>query len=154
MQPAIECEKCGDPTKVYDEEATIAHTDMSLDDHAEIWLMWKPDDAKHYTFYVCLECRLLYVRCDKCDEMLHFVGHMGFSLGDEEQHMRNSKTGVKTVLGTNAKTLERNKPRFDISDMNQEKFNFQEWLPCGPDDTYKHFWDCEHCKTHPSFSWK
>ena len=148
-----ECEDCGDTMRRYNEDETIEAKDVALDEDGEMWLAWKEEDCKDVTFHACGKCKMLRCSHNKCGHSMLFVGHMGFSL-DGGQHMRNAKTGAKADLGHDAKCKDRTQPRFDITDLGKYKFRVNEWLPCGPDGTYKHFWRCEACDVQLSFSEK
>lgn len=148
-----ECEDCGETMLRYNEDETIASDEMALDEDGDMWLVWKPSDCKNVTFHGCGKCKMIKCSHNKCGHSMLFVGHMGFSI-DGDQHMRNSKTKAKAALGHNAKCQDRTRPRFEVSDLGKYKFRLNDWLACGPDGTYKHFWHCEACDLDLSFSEK
>lgn len=148
-----ECEDCGEIMHRYNEDETIETKDTALDEDGEMWQAWKASDCKLATFHACGNCKMLKCAHNKCGHQMLFVGHMGFSV-DGNQHMRNAKTGTKAELGHDAICKDRSQPRFDVTDLGKYKFRVNEWMPCGPDGTYKHFWYCEECKTELGFSEK
>ena len=144
------CEVCGKSMVVFDEDMTIGSRDTALNANGTMWLSWKPSDCKDLTFQFCEECEILVVIHNKCENAMLFEGHMGFD-DKGNQHMRNAKTKAKVALGFDAKCTDRTKPRFDIKDCGKYKFRTAEWMPTGPDGTYKQFWYCEECKKNYSF---
>ena len=148
-----ECEDCGEIMTYFNRSATIDSADSSIDDEGDMWIMWKPEDCKEATFHACGTCKMIKASHNKCGHAMLFVGHMGFAL-DGDQHMRNAKTRTKACLGSDAQCKDRSHPRFDVIDCGKYKFRVDEWFPCGPDGTYKHFWMCEECKVDLSFSEK
>ncbi len=145
-----QCEVCNKAMTVFDEETTLTSQDTALNANGTMWLSWKQEDCKDLTFHVCEECEILVVIHNKCENAMLFEGHMGFD-SDGLQHMRNGKTKTKVELGVDAKCVDLTKPRFDISDCGKYKFRTAEWMPTGPDGTYKQFWYCEECKESYSF---
>lgn len=148
-----ECEVCGELMDYYNQSATENQIDTALDEDADMWLAWKPADCAKVTFHACGTCKILAVSHNACGHAMLFVGHMGFST-DGDSHMRNAKTRTKANLGFGVLPKDRNTPRFDVGDCGKYKFRVDEWKPCGPDGTYKHFWSCEECKVELSFSEK
>jgi hypothetical protein len=68
--------------------------------------------------------------------------------------MRNGKTQMKAELENPQLIKDLKKPRFDMSDILRHKLRIKEWMPCGPDDTYPHFWKCTSCEATHAFSAK
>ena len=132
----------------------VSNTEVSFDDainnEGNIIPMWKPSDCKTCTFAFCPNCDVLQVTCNPCEVNLILEGHMGFAL-DGTEHSRNAKTGEKKALKYDSPIKDKNKPRFDVSDMNRDKLRCNIWKPCGNDENLRHFWRCPSCEKHYKF---
>lgn len=146
-----ECEDCHADLEIFD--ASNTNPDHCIDEGGDHFPYWKVSDCEKATFLYCDDCSILYVKCKKCDEFMFATGHMGFQQ-DGTQHMRNGKTGMKSILENPGPIKDRKVPRFDTSDLNRHKLRINEWMPCGPDDSYSHFWRCTGCNSDMAFSVK
>lgn len=148
---ADECEDCHLDLEVFDEKNT--NPEHAIDENGDHFPYWKVSDCAKASFLFCPDCKILYAKCKKCDELMFSTGHMGFHQ-DGTQHMRNANTKMKAHLEKPSAIKDLTKPRFDTSDLFRHKLRLDEWMPSGPDDTYPHFWSCPSCSEHFSFSGK
>lgn len=145
------CEDCHLELDIFDAKNT--NPEHCIDDDGDHFPYWKVSDCEKASFMFCSECQILYAKCKKCDELMFSTGHMGFHQ-DGTQHMRNSNTKMKAALDKPSAIKDRTKPRFDTSDLNRYKLRVDEWMPCGPDESYPHFWTCSGCDTNIAASAK
>lgn len=144
------CESCGEEMEFWNRSKTEMNGgEESLDDEAEIFIAWSPNDCDKAAFFWCEGCEILQVSHRKCDTPMQLTGHQGFSRGGS-QNYRDGKTGMKSVL-TNPKPTDPNMPRFDVSDLMQTKLRLSEWFPCGFNGDQCHFWMCPECDASLAF---
>lgn len=148
----IDCPRCGGEMEEFDEDRTLEMDGESLDKAGNVWLEWNCDDCGTGAFHVCVDCNVLVVKCNGCEETMQFIGHMGYNINGK-QYQRDAKTGKRVELGGNASPpKDKSKPRFDISDLSKMYFDMTEWYASGQQGDMPHFWYCPGCEERYKFS--
>lgn len=150
-QVELECTRCDNLMEIYDEYETKSNIDDCLDEEGVMVICWKVSDCKAVTFYVCPNCKVIGVLCNKCQTRCQFNGHMGIKRTGS-QYQRNCQTREIKKLPANAKILDKSHPRYDLSDEGKYNFNVTDWYPDGPQGDMPHFWSCETCNANFKFS--